>query len=140
LPGFDEAVRRREPVHKAAADRLHVESGAALDAELRLQQARGARKHVVGGRGRHDDQVDLAGFHAGGIERAFACFEREVARALALLGDVALDDAGALADPRVAGIEARGEFRVGHDPRRQIAAGARDARVDHSTGWTGWTS
>ena len=51
-PGADEEVGGGERVDEARAHRLHVEGGAALHAELRLQQAGARREHHVGrGRG-----------------------------------------------------------------------------------------
>ena len=117
-------------VDETAAHRLHVERRAAGDAELRLQQAGGAREDVIRRRGRDDDQIDFRCIHAGGLERPLARFEREVAGCLLLVGDVAAGDAGALADPGVAGVQALGEIVVGHDARRQVAAGAGDARSE----------
>src|SRR6185369_5077594 len=64
-------------------------------------------------------------------ERALARFEREVAGCLRILGDVALADAGAFLDPGVAGLDALRGLVVRHDARRQVAAGACDARADH---------
>ena len=107
MSSFDKTVGGRQRVDEAAAHRLHVERRAALHAELRLQQAGGAGKDEVRRRGRDDDEVDVLGLQAGGVERAAAGLEREVARSLRLLGDVALRDAGALADPLVAGVEPR---------------------------------
>ena len=96
LPGTDEAVGHRQRVDEAAAHRLHVERRAAAHAELRLQQARGARKDVVGRRRGDDDEVDVARRSVpAACERRAARFEREVARGLRCVGDVALADAGA---------------------------------------------
>src|SRR6185295_13836134 len=136
LAGTNERVRRRDGVDEAAAYRLHVECRAAGDAELRLQQAGGAGEDEVRRRRRDDDQVELGCLHARGFERPLARLESEVAGSLLLVGDVAAGDAGALADPGVAGIQALGEVVVGHDARRQVAAGAGDARANHwaSTG------
>src|SRR5690606_33574806 len=52
---------------------------------------------------------------------------------LAFGGDVALADAGARGDPLVAGIDDLCQVVVGHDSFRQVAAGARDARI-HALG------
>src|SRR5438552_1094267 len=83
--------------------------GAALDAELRLQQARGAGKDVVRRRSREHNQVEVARARVGRLQRAAARFQREVARSLAFIGNVPLHDAGARADPLVARVQARGE-------------------------------
>src|SRR5689334_1043228 len=132
LAGADEVVGGREAVDEAAAHRLHVEGRLALDAELGLQKARGARKDIVRRRGRNDDQVELIRPRIGGLQRLPARLEREIARALRCLGDAPLADTRALADPFVARLQpARGEVRIGHHVGRQKAAGAGNARVDH---------
>src|SRR5260221_867010 len=121
-------------INETAAYGLHVEGGTAFHAELRLQQGGGAGKHHVRRRGGDDDEIDVRRRDAGGGERRAARGEREVARALRLVGDVAADDAGPLADPGVAGLETLRELVIGHDPRRQEASAAGNARPDHRTG------
>src|SRR6185295_18753694 len=79
-----------------------------------------------------EDEVDVRGLQAGGLERAAAGFQREVARGLRFFRDVALPDAGALLDPGVAGLEPGREVVVGDDLGRQVAAGPGDARIDHA--------
>src|SRR5436190_17841563 len=130
----DERIRGGKPVHKAAADCLHVERGAAFQAELCLQQARGTGKYVIRGRRGDDDEIDRFCLGVGGLERLTRSFQGEIARRLRFVCDMALDDAGAAADPRVARLEARGEVVVGHHPRRQVAARADDARINHAAG------
>src|SRR5258708_6183972 len=71
---------------------------------------------------------------AGGAARGRAALQREIAGALTWVGDVALNDSRAPPDPRVARIQARGKFAVRHYARRQVAAGAHDARIDHAAG------
>src|SRR5213076_3555981 len=102
-------------VHETAADRVEVERRASLDSELRLQQAGGAGKDVVGRRGGEHDEIDAFGADAGGVERAPAGLQREIARALRRVGDVALNDSGALPDPRVARVQRSEERRVGKE-------------------------
>ena len=54
---------------------------------------------------------------------------------LAVGGDVALPDAGALADPLVGGVDGFGQIVVGHDALRQIAAAA-ERPTDHAVAIT----
>src|SRR5262249_5000879 len=83
----------------------------------------------VGRRGRDHDEIDVGRLEPRGIERAARGFERKVARSLRFVRDVAPADAGALADPFVRGVEAHlREIIVADDARRQVAAGAGDAR------------
>src|SRR5262249_54732159 len=100
--------------------------------QLRLQEARGARKNEIRRRRRDDDQVEVRRGDAGRLERLAARFEREVAGGLRFVRDVALADARSLADPFVARIELLRQVVVGDDPRRQIAAGPGDARMDQA--------
>src|SRR5258708_40108731 len=78
-PAPDEAVGSGQSVYEPAADRLDVECRTTFDAELRLQQARGARKDIVRSRGRDHDEIDLACVDARSLQRAAACLQSEVA-------------------------------------------------------------
>ena len=105
------------------------------DAECALHEARGARKHVVGGRGGDDHQVDVGRAEAGSLERRPGGTGTEDGTALLGRSDVALTDAGAGDDPVVGRLDASrselgGERRVVHEAFRQGAAGADDAGVD----------
>ena len=128
LPGAHEKVGGAERIHEAGAHRLHVEGGAAADAELRLQQASARRKHHVRRGCRDDDEVDVRGRAAGGRQRRAARVRREIAGEFVLRRDVALADAGALDDPLVARVHHRLEVAVGDEARGQVAARSRDAR------------
>src|SRR3989441_3339862 len=134
LSRADEAGGGCQRVHETAADRLYVERCASLDTELRLQQAGGAWEEVGPPRGGGDEEGGGFGPDAGGVEGAPAGLQREIARALRWVGDVAFNDSRALPDPRVARVQALGKLAVRHDARRQVAAGAYDARIDHATG------
>ena len=74
-------------------------------------------------------EVDVGRRDARRGERVARRVQREVGRLLAVGGDVALADAGARADPFVAGVDALREIVVGQDLRRQVAAGAGDAAM-----------
>src|SRR5688572_17755012 len=129
----DETIGRGKRIDEAGAHRLHVEGSASLDAELRLQLASRAREDVIRRRGGHDDEINLLGVHPGGRKRVTACFQGEIARGLRLLRDVPALDAGALADPGIARLEAPRELLVLHHALRQVASGADDSRIGH---WT----
>ena len=60
------------------------------------------------------------------LERALGGLEREIARALALAGEVALADAGALEDPLVGRVHDARESRVRDGLARDVVAGADD--------------
>ena len=111
-PGLEEIVGDRQGVDEARADRLHVEGRALGDAEAGLDAHGGGREGAVGRRGGADDEVDVDRVDAGAHQRLARGGDAEIGRQLAIVGDVALLDAGALADPRVVGIdEARRDRR-----------------------------
>ena len=64
------------------------------------------------------------GFKSGG-------FNGEVAGGLTFGSDMALANAGALADPFVIGVDQLFEVGIGQHFFRQVAASSRDARIDH---------
>ncbi len=131
-PAAHELVGDPQRVEETRAGRVDVEGGAAVGAQAVLQQARGAGEDDVGrGRAEHD-QVDVGGDDAGGLHRAQRRLEGEVAGGLARQRDMALADAGARADPLVAGVDAPGELVVAEHVVGQVAAGAGDACVGHA--------
>ena len=112
-----EVVGDRQRIDEAGADRLHVEGGAARHAERGLHRGGGGRKGLVGRGGREHDQVDVAARAMPGVRPA-PRRRRWVARSEVISPsrrDVALADAGALADPLVGGVEALREFGVADD-------------------------
>ena len=89
-----------------------------IHAELLLHGDGGGRKGVVGRRGGHDDEVDVGGRQAGIGERRARRLGGEVGGELAIGGDVALADAGALRDPLVGRIDDPVEIVIGQNLRR----------------------
>ena len=120
----------RERIDEAAAHRLHVECGASAHAELGLQQARSARETHVGRRGRDDDEIDVAGGRCPAASSAARLASS--ARSLAVWASAAMwrwripvreTIHSSVVSTRCA------SSSIGEDARRQIAAGADDARV-----------
>ena len=105
--GAQEIVGGRQRKDEARAHRLQVEGRAMGDAEGGLHGHRGGRKSVVGRRGRQHDQVDRLGVDAGIGERGLGRLDRQVGGQLAVGGDMALANAGALHDPFVGGVDRR---------------------------------
>src|SRR5690606_30612853 len=68
---------------------------------------------------------------AGGLERLAAGLERKVARGDRRVRNMACGDAGALPDPRVAGVDPPGKIVVGHGKAGQEASGTDNAGVPH---------
>ena len=97
LAGLEEIVGDGQGVDEARADRLHVEGGALGDAEAGLDAHGGGRKGAVRRGGGADDEIDVDRVDAGAHQRLARGGDAEIGGQLALLGDVALLDAGALA-------------------------------------------
>ena len=127
-----EIVGGRERKDEAGAHRLQIEGGAMMDAELVLDRDRGRRKGVVRRRGRQHDQVDRLGIEPGVFQRRARRVDRQMRRELAVGGDVALPDAGALHDPLVRRFDTGREFRIGQHLLRQIGAAAQHDRTFRS--------
>ena len=120
-----------ERIDEARTDRLHVEGRASPGAERSLHAAGDGRKHHVGRRGGHDDQVDFGGLDVRGLKRPAGGGHGQRRRrlALGLVGEMAALDAGARANPLVARLNAvAGEhgrkFPVGDDALRKRTARA----------------
>ena len=78
-----------------------------------------------------DDHVEFAGVDAGIGQRGARGRQRQVGGLFAVACDMALADAGALADPFVGRIHLLGQIVIGDDVVRQIGAAADDAGADH---------
>jgi len=115
-------VGGRQRKDEPRAHRLHVERGAALHAEPRLELDRGRREGLVGRCRREYDQVEVAAAHPGALEGAARRLESEVRGQLPLGGDAALADPGALPDPRIRRVEPRRQLVIGDDALGEIAA------------------
>ena len=127
--GAQEIVGGRQREDEARADRLQVEGRAMVDAERVLHRDRGGGKGVVRRRGRQHDQVDRLRVDPGIGQRRARRIDRQMRGELALGGDVALPDAGALHDPLVGGVDPRRQFGIGQDLLRQIGAAAEHDRT-----------
>ena len=109
-----------------------VEGDAVVDAERILDRDRGRRKSVVRRRGRQHDQIDRLRIDAGMVERGTRGIDRQMRGKLAVGGDMALPDAGALHDPLVGSIQPARQFGIGQDLPRQIGAAAEHDRTFRS--------
>ncbi|KAI1697474.1 hypothetical protein Ddc_19695 [Ditylenchus destructor] len=117
-----------------------------MDAELVLQQTGGGREdHVRRGRG-DDDQIDLVGADAGGLQRGQRCGQRQIAGRDVRRGEMAGVDAGALHDPVVRGLdpvtgEALGQILIGDAGSGKMAARTENAGVARgSSGHAAWAA
>src|SRR5262249_35808599 len=89
-------------------------------------------------RGGHHDEVELARVDGRVAQRVARRLDRQVRGHLAVAHDAALADAGALADPLVAGVDAAlGDVGIGDDVVGQIRAEADDLRTDHEAAASG---
>ncbi len=132
LAAAQEVVGGRQRIDEAGADGLDIERSAAMDAQIVLHPGGGGGKCLVGRGGGQHDQVDGAGGDSGLGQRRVGSLGGEIGRQLAVGRDIALADAGALADPFVGSIEALRQFGVGQHLGRQIAAAAGDDRTPHA--------
>ncbi len=97
---------------EARADGLNIEGKAFGHAQIGLHHGGRGREGQVGGRGRHDDRVDVVRRQPGIVQRARAA-GGQVGCGLAFGGEMAAFDAGARPDPFVGGIERVFEFALG---------------------------
>src|SRR3990167_2480583 len=130
LPARDEFLRGCDRVNETGADRLDVEGRSRGRADFRLHDRRRRREGEIGRRRRDDDQVEIVRRSAGRRQRRFRRLRRKVGRTLIIRGDVALADAGALANPFVACVDDRRKIVIGHHVRRQIRSAASHHRLD----------
>ena len=122
--GDEELVGRRDREDEAGAHRLQIEGDAVRHAEIGLHLGRHRRKGVVRRRGRDDDEIDVGGAEPGIGQRRLGGLAGERRGGLALGGDVALANAGALGDPLVGGVDHRRHFGVADHALRQARADA----------------
>ncbi len=138
--GLDHRVGHGQRIHEAAADRLHVEGRATGDAQLVLQDDRPLTGKIMSG-------VDVATMIRSmspavrpAASRAWraACSARSL-RAHFGGGEMAGPDAGSLHDPLVGRFKTSAgqlgrQVGIGDAARRQIAAGAGNARITGRNG------
>ena len=125
-PALEEIVGDDQGVDEARADSLDVEGRALGDAEAGLDAHGGSGKGAVRRGGCAHHEIDVDRVDAGAHERLARGGDAEVGGQLAVLGDVALLDAGALLDPRVGGIDEARQIVIGHDALWQMGADAAD--------------
>ena len=110
----DELVSHTESVNEPGAHCLHVEGGASLYAEARLQPAGGRGIYSVRCSGANDDEIELLRIDLRGIDRRQCGLLGEVNCAFEGLHHVTLAYAGSFPNPFVTRIEMLGQLRVGH--------------------------
>ena len=130
--GLDHGIGHGQGVDEAAADRLHVEGGTAGDAQLVLQDGGRRGKHHVRRRGGDDDQIDVGGQAACGLQRMPRRFQAQIAAGDIRRREMPRADAGAFDDPLIGSLETplrelACQIIVGEATRRQVAAGTGDA-------------
>ena len=89
-----------------------------------LYQAGRAGKYFIGGGGRHDNQVNVAGLNTRRFDGfSSGCFG-QVCGKLTFCCDVAFADTGSAVNPFIRGIDHFLQIMVGQAFLRQVAAGA----------------
>src|SRR5215467_162696 len=99
----------RERIGESGASRGKVESPGVLGADTILHQAGCSRKKHVRRYAREDNHVDFGGIGVGAGQDLFGGFGGQVRGSHAWFGDVAFPNAGARADPFIAGLYDLGE-------------------------------
>lgn len=127
--GGQHGVRHIERIDEPGADRLHIEGHRLMRAKLVLHLGRSRGKGVVRRAGGDDDEIKVAGYEPGTVQRLLRRMPREVRCLFSLGNDMTLRDAGALANPLVAGVDKSRQLLIRHDPFRQVAS-----HRDHQSG------
>ena len=130
---LDEAVGDGQRVERPGAGRADVEAGGFGRADLGLDEHGRRRERHVGRDRAADDHVEVFGLDPGHLQRLPARRGSHVAGRFAGRRQPALADAGPLADPGVAGLDAV-QFHhivVGHHLLGEVGAGADDSRALH---------
>ena len=125
--GLDEFLGHGQRVNETRTHSLNVESGATVDIQTLLQQACGTGEDLVRCRGRQHDQVDILRGSARGLYRPARRLLGEITGRLPVDRDMPFHDAGALADPLVAGFDHGLQILIGEHLVRQVAAGSGNA-------------
>ena len=127
--GADQGVTLGDAVAVAGAGSRDVEGRSRRCAEPVSQAGRGRRRGVRVGHGGDDDGAELGGLDAGLLQGLAGGALGHVDDADVGGGTVAGDDAGALADPLVRGIDPLADVLVGDDDVRAVGAESQDAGV-----------
>ena len=119
-----EPIGHRQRVDEARTDRLDIEGNAHGATQLALNDGGDRRKDQIGGGGRDDDQVDVVGGPAGGLQSPARGGHGQVRDRLIVGGLMALADTCALDDPGIGCVDELGQVVVGHHALGQIPADA----------------
>ena len=111
---------RRQRISEGGTGRAQIESPGPMGANLRLQQAGGARKHHVRGDRSHDNHIDVVGRQPGALNGGDGRLLPEVGGCHTGIDGMALSDARALKDPLVAGADHLLEVLIRQDAGRHV--------------------
>ena len=139
LAGADHRVGDAEGIDEAGAGGREIE-GEAAGAEGGLNPGGGGGESLIGGGGGEDDGADIGRGHAGLGEGGLGGLGGHEGAGFMRRGEMALADAGALADPLVGGIDGFGQLLVADEVFRQIGADTNQlgARADHVVALSRW--
>jgi hypothetical protein len=134
--GLDLAAGHGERGQPAGACGANVEGAGPGCADQPGHQRRSVRGDLVGGRGRDQHQVELAGLDARVLERGASGLRRQLAQALLARRPRSLPGAGAFGDPGRIDAQPGGELVVGDEPlgKRHGHAGDRRSRFHRTSG------
>ena len=99
-----------------------------------MQLAGVAGEDVFRGRGGDDNQVNRRRIDIRALKGITRRVKGKIGTAFVRRGNMALFNTGTGANPLVGGVHPLGEFLVGHNPLRQVTAGAEDFAVNHAVG------
>ena len=121
-----EFVCRRQSEDKSRTDRLEIEGSTAGHADRRLNLRRDGGKRKIRRRSGDNEQIDVFALRPASASAACGSMRRQRRRAFVLGRDMTHFDAGALGDPRIAGVEHFLEISVAQNPLWKIRPQASD--------------
>ncbi len=84
-----------------------------MNIQTALEQTGGTGKYLIGGCGGKNNQVNVLGVLASGLDRPARCVLCKITSRLTLCGNVAFDDAGTFTDPLISSINHLLQIEIG---------------------------
>ena len=97
-----------------------------------LQQAGGTGENAIGGRGRHNNEIDILRLFTCGLQRPTCSRLCKIDGVLTFNGNMPLTDTGTLPDPLIRRINDLFKILVGQHLVRQVTTGPCDARINQT--------
>ena len=129
--GTDELLGSGQRIDETAAHGLNIKGGAALNTEPGLQDTGATGEHLVRRGGGKNNQINIGGLNAGGLNGVQGRLFSKIYRALSGQGNMPLFDTSAFADPLIRGLHLLFQVAIGNDVIRQIGTGSGNACKGH---------